>query len=150
MSVKGLHIVQGDLEAGHTHVQTKTAPETKESALLDDFLRRFDGPFALVVVADGVVTPGGVLFRHQSGVLCRVLHQLEGTCSCVSSRNVGNWFIFNQQAMNVDRQPDKAPAAPKHNSVAGVGVLPGLLTVTSGSSIPVTFPMADENLYFAF
>ena len=50
----------------------------------------------------------------------------------------------------MDRQPDKAPAAPKHNSVAGVGVLPGLLTVTSGSSIPVAFPMADEKVYFAF
>lgn len=101
-------------------------------------------------MADGVVAPGGVLFRHQSRVLCRVLHQLEGTCSDVSSRNIHDWVIANIQAMNVDRQPDTAPAAPKHNSVAGVGVLPGLLTVTSGSSIPVALPMADEKVYFAF
>lgn len=50
----------------------------------------------------------------------------------------------------MDRQPDTAPAAPKQSSVAGVGVLPGLLTVTSGSSIPVAFPMAEEKVYLAF
>lgn len=68
------------LEAWHTHMQTKARPEAKSPALLDDLTRRFDGPFALVVMADGVVAPGGVLFRHQSRVLCRVLHQFERAC----------------------------------------------------------------------
>ena len=83
------------LKARHTHVQTKTRPETEEPALLDDLLRRSDGPFALVVVTHGVVAPGRVLFRHQSGVLCRVLHQLEGTCSFMSLGSVIDWTISN-------------------------------------------------------
>lgn len=58
--------------------------------------------------------------------------------------------IVNIQAMSVDRQPDKAPAAAKQSSVAGVGVLPGLLTAASGSSIPVAFPIAEEKVYLAF
>ena len=53
------------------------------------------------------------------------------------------------QARKVVKQPARAPAAPKHNTVAGVGVLPGRLTVTRGASFPVAIPIADEKAYFA-
>lgn len=153
MSARDLCMVQGKgfpLGIWHTHMQAEARPETKHPTLLDDLSRRFDGPFALVVMADSVVAPGRVFFRHQSRVLCRVLHQFERAYSYFSSRTIRKGVITNIHAMNVDRQPDKAPAAPKHSSVAGVGVLPGLLTVTSGSSIPVAFPIADEKVYLAF
>lgn len=47
-------------------------------------------------------------------------------------------------------EPAVAPAAPKHSIVAGVGMLPGLLTTIKGSSLPVALPIAAEYLYFAF
>ena len=54
------------------------------------------------------------------------------------------------QDMSVIREPAVAPAAPKHKIVAGVGMLPGLLTTIKGSSLPVALPIAAEYLYFAF
>ena len=47
-------------------------------------------------------------------------------------------------------EPAVQPAAAKQAIVAKVGVLPGLLTTTSGSSPPVARPMASEKLYLAF
>lgn len=52
--------------------------------------------------------------------------------------------------MTVISPPVRPPAAAKHATVPIVGVLPGVLTITSGSSSPVTFPIAAENLYLAF
>ena len=52
-------------------------------------------------------------------------------------------------AMNAAIAPAVAPAAPKQTTVPGVGILPGRLTVTNGSS-PVTCPIAAEYEYFAF
>lgn len=52
--------------------------------------------------------------------------------------------------MTVIKAPAVPPAAPKQAIVAKVGVLPGLLTTTKGSSPPVARPMAAEYLYFAF
>jgi len=46
--------------------------------------------------------------------------------------------------------PAVAPAAPKHATVPSVGMLPGLLTTTRGSSLPVADPIAAEYLYLAF
>ena len=46
--------------------------------------------------------------------------------------------------------PAVAPAAVKHAIVANVGMLPGRLTMTNGSSPPVACPIRAENLYFAF
>lgn len=46
--------------------------------------------------------------------------------------------------------PAVAPAAVKHAIVAKVGVLPGRLTMTNGSSLPVACPIRAEYLYFAF
>lgn len=46
--------------------------------------------------------------------------------------------------------PTVAPAAVKHVIVAKVGVLPGRLTMTSGSSLPVACPIRAEYLYFVF
>lgn len=43
-----------------------------------------------------------------------------------------------------------APAAPKQAIVATVGVLPGRLTMISGSSPPVIRPIAAEYLYLNF
>ena len=54
------------------------------------------------------------------------------------------------QASTVMRAPAVAPAAPKHTIVAIVGVLPGRLTTTRGSSPPVALPMAAEYLYLNF
>jgi len=48
------------------------------------------------------------------------------------------------------RLPAVQPAAAKQSIVAGVGVLPALLTITRGSSPPVARPIAAEKLYFAF
>ena len=56
----------------------------------------------------------------------------------------------NLQDKSVIREPAVAPAAPKHSIVAGVGMLPGLLTTIKGSSPPVALPIAAEYLYFAF
>jgi hypothetical protein len=53
------------------------------------------------------------------------------------------------QAITVVIQPASAPAEPKQTSVARVGMLPGLLTVARGSSIPAVFPMIEEKKYFA-
>ena len=46
--------------------------------------------------------------------------------------------------------PAVAPAAIKHAIVAKVGTLPGRLTTTNGSSLPVACPIRAEYLYFAF
>ena len=46
--------------------------------------------------------------------------------------------------------PAVAPAAVKQATVARVGMLPGRLTTTNGSSLPVTCPIRAEYLYFAF
>lgn len=46
--------------------------------------------------------------------------------------------------------PAVAPAAVKHVIVAKVGMLPGRLTTTNGSSLPVSCPIRAEYLYFAF
>ena len=46
--------------------------------------------------------------------------------------------------------PAVAPAAVKHAIVANVGTLPGRLTTTNGSSLPVACPIRAEYLYFAF
>ena len=46
--------------------------------------------------------------------------------------------------------PAVAPAAVKQAIVARVGMLPGRLTTTNGSSLPVTCPIRAEYLYFAF
>ena len=56
----------------------------------------------------------------------------------------------NLQDKSVMIEPAVAPAAPKHSIVAGVGMLPGLLTTIKGSSLPVALPIAAEYLYFAF
>lgn len=45
--------------------------------------------------------------------------------------------------------PAVAPAAVKHATVAKVGMLPGRLTITNGSSLPVACPIRAEYLYFA-
>lgn len=64
--------------------------------------------------------------------------------------------VFNKtshsfsHAIAVMIAPVVAPAAAKHVTVPSVGVLPGLLTTTSGSSPPVACPMTEENLYLAF
>ena len=57
--------------------------------------------------------------------------------------------LIRIQAMSDEKHPDRAPEAPKHASVARVGVLPGRLTANKGSSVPVTLPIAEENQYFA-
>lgn len=52
--------------------------------------------------------------------------------------------------MTVIIPPAVAPAAAKQATVPSVGMLPGLFTTTSGSSLPVACPMTVEYLYLAF
>lgn len=59
-------------------------------------------------------------------------------------------LLADLHASTVMSAPAVPPAAPKHAMVASVGVLPGLFTMTKGSSPPVAFPIAAEYLYLAF
>ena len=56
----------------------------------------------------------------------------------------------DSQAITDTKLPAVAPAIPKQVIVANVGTLPGVLTTLSGSSLPVTSPIAADSLYLTF
>lgn len=70
----------------------------------------------------------------------------------MSSKGPADWSAldrYNMRELSVhdrstDTDPAVPPAAAKQAIVAAVGVLPGLFTVTRGSSAPVARPTAAE------
>ena len=132
-----------------TNMQMKSRIQSHNATMLYNVFCGLESPLVLITPTNGRVDICRSLIGHEDRNLCREFRQFEWTCMSERQRSSISQYV-NLQAKVVMTAPVTPPAAPKQAIVDNVGTLPGRLTTTNGSSVPVARPIAAENLYLTF